>query len=84
MSKRYDRTEALGREKHTEGLGDSKIGSWSSSVGTTHKKVKTRSTGAVGDTDCTSELNEISSRDIVVFQERRQSVDRVVDTVVGG
>ena len=66
-----------------ERLRDGQVGGGLGSVHTAKEDVELRSTGAVGDTDGTGELDEVSSGDVVALDERPLLVDDLVDAVVG-
>ena len=54
------------------------------SVGTTSQEFESGSTRAVGNTDSTGELNQITGGDVVSLQEGTQSIDGGVNTKVSG
>ena len=67
----------------TEGLRDKTIGSSLGSFGATDESVQWGSTGAVGEADGTSKLNQVTGSDVVGGKERSESVDTVRNTEVG-
>ena len=69
--------------KRTERFGDGPIRSGLSSILTAQEEIELGSTGAVGDTDSTGELDEVGSGEVVALNERALLVDDLVDTKVG-
>lgn len=66
------------------GLGDGAIGRRDGGIGTAGRETEARSTGAVGKSDGTGELDEIASGEgRELGQERRESVHRVINTEIG-
>ena len=55
-----------------------------SRIRSTGQELDSGGTGAVGDANGTRKLDEIASSDIVCLKKRGKSVDRVINTVVGG
>lgn len=53
-------------------------------VGAARQELKLRGTRAVGDSDCSGELHQITRRDVEHRQEGLQVVNGIIDTVVGG
>jgi len=64
-------------------LRDQKIRRGLSGRGTTEEEAETRSTRAVGNTDGTSELDEIPSGDVVRGDEGLLGIDNIINTTVG-
>ena len=68
-----------------DGVGrswDEAIQSGSRCIGPTSEELEARRTGAVGETNCSSEVDQVSCRDVVAGQERRKGVGTVTGTVV--
>lgn len=63
-------------------LGDKTILGCESCIRTADQELEAGSTGAVGDTDGTSELDEITGSNKMLLEKGRQGVDSFVDTVV--
>lgn len=65
------------------GLRDETIGRDLLGVRTASKELELRSTRALGETDSTGELDEISCGDVVGGHEGSKEIDSIVDTEIG-